>query len=260
MTVDEVKKRRGRPAKKDIEGNDTVLKNDDKVIRTEEEASTKDLLPENETEESMKPRAKKSSIPYKEDSEKEGSGNEGEEYEDEESGNDDDNSGDDFDPKKATKKSQSKKAKVKPSKIQIKKSGGRGRPKKVEVKKVGKGRQSKDGEDKIERKKAKSPVHYLYDLSDSSDTDVDDGARSDASDDWNYRPHGDVRVKKRKISGAKVEDESDDGDNWRPGKAFPGLKVKAKARKASGNEDDLPPKKRGRPSKNKESEIEQEAK
>jgi len=181
---------------------------------------------------------------YKEDSENE----EGESGEEDISGDDEDNSGDDFDPKKSTSK-------------KIKKSGGRGRPRKGEVKKEvakkdGRGRPRKDEEDKGEKKKAKSPVPYLYDLSDPSDSEEDDGAKSDVSDDLNYRPYGDIRVKKRKISEGKKGEDSDEGDNWKPGKTLPGLKakapsayMKAKAKKASGDGVDLPLKKRGRPPK-----------
>jgi len=201
---------------------------------------------------------------YKEDSENE----EGESGEEEISGDVEDNSGDDFDPKKVSKK---------PTPKKIKKSGGRGRPKKGEekkdgrgrprkgeekkevIKKDGRGRPRKDEEDKGEKKKAKSPVPYLYDLSDPSDSEEDDGAKSDVSDDMNYRPYGDIRVKKRKIPELKKgrDDSSDDGDNWKPGKTIPGLKgtvtPKAKAKKVSLDGDDLPPKKRGRPPKNAKS-------
>jgi len=254
------KKKRGRPSKKvsEDETEDAVAEESKKKRGrpSNKENLEDEVVAEDPDEKDSLPRAKKSSAPvaYKEDSASESEESEGEEYEEEE-----ENSGDDYDPKKSAKKM--------PSKIKIKKkSAGRGRPRKdgglkAGPKSNGRGRPPGSGGAK---KKASSPVHYLYDLDDSSDSELDDGAKSDASEDMNYRPWGECKVKKRKVSGTKKEEGSDDGDNWRPGKDFPGLKAKpknkTKARKVSQDGEGLPPKKRGRPAKNKDSEkkIEEE--
>lgn len=253
------KKKRGRPSKKvsEDETEDAVAEESKKKRgRPSNKENLEDEVVAEDPDEDSLPRAKKSSAPvaYKEDSASESEESEGEEY-----GEEEENSGDDYDPKKSAKKM--------PSKIKIKKkSAGRGRPRKdgglkAGPKSNGRGRPPGSGGAK---KKASSPVHYLYDLDDSSDSELDDGAKSDASEDMNYRPWGECKVKKRKISGTKKEEGSDDGDNWRPGKDFPGLKAKpknkTKARKVSQDGEGLPPKKRGRPAKNKDSEkkIEEE--
>jgi len=220
--------------------------------KVEKQQLEDEILSENDDEkgdnsDSVTKRSIKSKKTYKEESDSgDESGAEEEDFDDEE-----ENSGDDFDPKKSTKKKT-------PKKLKIKKSVGRGRPKKGEEKKAGRGRPP--GAQGAAKKKATSPVHYLYDLSDSTDSDVDEGARSDASDDWNYRPYGDVRVKKRKQSRDHKDYESEEGDNWRPGKAFPGEKVKSsakvKARKPSG---DGRKKNRGRPPKAKVAKQDEDA-
>ena len=95
-------------------------------------------------------------------------------------------------------------------------------------------------------------------MDDSSDSELDDGAKSYVSEAMNYRLWGDCKVKKRKVSGAKKEKGSDDGDNWRPVKDFPGLNAKAKnkkeTRKVFQDGEGLLPRKRRHPPKFKKSE------
>lgn len=169
-------------------------------------------------------RGKKSDITYKDDSESEEEENVSEE-----------NSGDDFDPKKAQPKKKSpikKKGRGRPS---VKKSAGRGRPP------AGQG---------PPKKKKSSPVRYEYELSDSTDSEIDAGGKSDDTDDMNYRPYGEVRVKKRKVSKEyNISSESDGGD-WKPGKAFLGQKKVTKEKKKKRlSEDGAAQKGRGRPPK-----------
>merc|ERR1712181_96606 len=76
------------------------------------------------------------------------------------------------------------------------------------------------------KKKESSPIHYEYDL---SDTSFESEEGSDDSGDSNYRPNApNTRVKKRKTV---TEAWSSDDDNWSPGKDFPGQPKKSKAMK-----------------------------
>merc|ERR1712192_74983 len=99
------------------------------------------------------------------------------------------------------------------------------------------------------KKKESSPIHYEYDL---SDTSFESEEGSDDSGDSNYRPNApNTRVKKRKTV---TEAWSSDDDNWRPGKDFPGQPKKSKAMKkikATKVTVGAPGEKKGRPKKEK---------
>lgn len=240
-------KGRGRP-KGSVKKAPAVAVKDKSKEETDEENTKADLSDESNDEENgdlaesspaKRKRKTKPNTKYKEDSESEHDTDSFEEP--------DDDSEDDFDPKSSAKK-----------KVPVKKKAGRGRPPAAGKKKAaGRGRppkETKTGE-VAKKKKASSPIRYEYDLDDSTSggSEPDEGARSDDSDDWNYRPYGDIRVKKKRKVSQEYNSE-DDGDNWRPGKAFPGSDkkyVKAKKVAAAGStaNDVKTPKKRGRPPK-----------
>lgn len=142
---------------------------------------------------------------------------------------------------------------------------GRGRPPAQKIpKKLSRPRKEDSEENaapsptkKVEEKKAGSFSNYESDVTPSSESELDAGAMSDECDDMNWRPYGEVRVKKRRDSGIKEREDKED-EAWRPGKVLDkhvkGPKASHKAKVVAGPGG--PPKKRGRPPKGgAESEI-----